>query len=441
MMDVRDVPVSYNNVTALERYEMALLNLHQFSYNPVPAIDGILKDYPDFAQAHIFRAVCFAGSAAARYVPAIERALVRAENVGNLNDRELGLITAVRSRCAGEWRQAQLDVDAVLARYPRDSLALFFGHQLDFLLGDALNLRGRIERLLPHWDESIPNYSHVLGMYAFGLEECNMFGEAESVGREACERDPDDAWAHHAVGHVIEMLGRHEDGINWYDGRKSNWATGDGLSIHNWWHLCLYLMEVENYPRILEIYDTYIAANGESDPEPLADSGALLWRLVLHGVDVGDRWVANGERWRELIAQGEGGVYGFNDLHAAFSFAGLGWDADLADLESRARTQAQQPHTLGTIARDVSMPVIQSIIAFHENRFEDSFNLLNAVRPVLLRFGGSNAQRDVVDQTMLVAAIRGGLRERAASLSNERLIRKPNGPLASRFAERARLGA
>ncbi len=437
MQDVRGVPVSYGNQAALDRYEEALLTLHRFSYDPTPLLKSIMAVYPDFAMARIFMAVAIAGGSAGRNIPKLESRIPETENIGGLNDRELGLIAAVRKRCAGDWRGAQLAVDAVLAQYPHDTLALHFGHQLDFLLGDALNLRGRIERILPHWDESMPNYSHVLGMYAFGLEECNMFDHAEAMGREACERDTEDTWAHHAVGHVIEMMGRHEDGIAWYGNREGDWATGDGLSIHNWWHLCLYLMEMEDYPRILEIYDTYITPDDSFEPEPLADSNSLLWRLMIQGVDVGDRWRANGERWRQLIAAGEGGFYGFNDLHAALAFAALGWNDDLADLEKRAIAQSTQSHTLGNIARDVSVPVVRAISAFHEERFEDALDTLDAVRPIVARFGGSNAQRDVIDQTMMAAAIRGGLGSRAVSLANERLSRKPHGPLARRFAERA----
>ena len=82
--------------------------------------------------------------------------------------------------------------------------------------------------------------------------------------------------------------------------------------------------------------------------------------------------------------------------------------------------------------------MVQAIIAWHEERYENCVDILSAVRPLLARFGGSNAQRDVVDQTMLVAAIRGGLGQRAVSLANERLSRKPHGPLALRLAERAR---
>ncbi len=437
MKDPRGNPISYDNAQALDACEAALLKLSRFSHDPTPDIETIMEHYPDFAFAPIFMATCIAGGSAGRYATDMQSCLDSAAAISGMNDREQGLASAVRARLNGEWRTAQLAVDAVLADYPRDTLALFLGHQLDFLLGDALNLRGRIERVLPSWDADVPNYANVLGMHAFGLEECNMFDHAEEQGRAACEGDPLNTWAHHAVGHVIEMMGRHDDGINWYESREEYWATGDGLSIHNWWHLCLYLLETGDHARILDIYDTYIAPDDEFEPEPLADSNALLWRLMIQGVDVGDRWQANATRWRTLVAAGEGGFYGFNDLHAALSFAAMGWHDDLNDLEQRAITQGENSHTLGIISREVSVPVIRGIRAYAEDRFEDCLNELEAVRPVLNRFGGSNAQRDVIDQTMLSAAIQGGLKTRGLFLANERLSRKPNGPIARRFHDMA----
>ena len=54
-------------------------------------------------------------------------------------------------------------------------------------------------------------------------------------------------------------------------------------------------------------------------------------------------WIANGNRWRQLITEGEGGFYGFNDLHAALCFAALGWSDDLADLEAEPKHRRNSP--------------------------------------------------------------------------------------------------
>ena len=101
-----------------------------------------------------------------------------------------------RSRSAGSWRRrgALLDgdwnggclaLDHVLVDHPRDALALQVGHLMDFYRGDAQNLRNRVSRVLPHWDESVPGFSYVLGMHAFGLEEMNQYAEAEAAARRA----------------------------------------------------------------------------------------------------------------------------------------------------------------------------------------------------------------------------------------------------------------
>src|SRR5512134_2175914 len=68
-------------------------------------------------------------------------------------------------------------------------------------------------------------YSYVLGMHAFGLEECNQYAEAEVTGRRALDLVPTDGWAVHAVTHVMEMQGRIDEGIGWLTSREADWAT------------------------------------------------------------------------------------------------------------------------------------------------------------------------------------------------------------------------
>jgi hypothetical protein len=64
--------------------------------------------------------------------------------------------------------------------------------------------------------------------------------------------------------------------------------------------------------------------------------------------------------------------------------------------------------------------------------------LLRPIRSYHHRFGGSNAQRDVIDLTLIEAAIRSGDRPLARALAAERAARRPDSRPVLRFVERAR---
>ena len=55
---------------------------------------------------------------------------------------------------------------------------------MDFFRANARDLRDRIARALPQWSPT-SGLRIVLGMYAFGLEECGDYARAEEAGRRA----------------------------------------------------------------------------------------------------------------------------------------------------------------------------------------------------------------------------------------------------------------
>ena len=82
------------------------------------------------------------------------------------------------------------------------------------------------------------------------------------------------------------------------------------------------------------------------------------------------------------------------------------------------------------MTRDVGIPVAQAIVAFGEGRYDDVVEHLLPIRYVVNRFGGSHAQRDAVQRTLLEAALRSGREDLARALLSERLGINPFSPYA-----------
>ena len=92
-------------------------------------------------------------------------------------------------------------------------------------------------------------------------------------------------------------------------------------------------------------------------------------------------------------------------------------------------------------SRDVGLPLMKAFRAFAERRYADCVRLAKPVRNIAIRFGGSNAQRDIIDLTLVEAALRAGDHGYARALAAERLSAKHESPLAQMIARRAGLDA
>jgi hypothetical protein len=282
----------------------------------------------------------------------------------------------------------------------------------------------------------VPGYAFVLGLHAFGYEECNQYPDAERIGRQAVELAGDDSWAVHAVAHVMEMQGRIGEGLDWYKSTQPVWAGEDnGFAFHNGWHVALFHMDREEHAKALEVFDARLTGGGELALTRI-DASALLWRLMLEGVDVASRFAAVADGWQKALA-GEGGFYAFNDFHAALAFAAAGRREALAQLREAL---ARAPGDNAEMTRTVGAPAIEAAIAYCEGRFDVAVEHLVAVRDGASRFGGSHAQRDLLSLTLIDAATRAGRTALALHYANERLVHKPASAWGQRLAERAKSG-
>lgn len=351
------------------------------------------------------------------------------------NDREKQHVLALEQWAGGDWDGARTTLEYLSAAYPRDLLALQMGHLGDFFHGDRDNLRGRIARALPHWTGADAGYALVLGMQAFGLEECGSYAAAEQSGRQALDLEPQDCWAHHAVIHVLEMQGHQAEGIAFMQSRQASWAQADNaFQFHNWWHLALFNLDQGQTARALEIYDHGVRAETSEIQMMLLDAVALLWRMHLLGLDVGERWT---ELVGHYLADEEAGFYSFNDMHALLAFAASGQDAAIVARIEAMASVAESSATNGMMMRLAGLPIARGIQAFARGQYAAAVDHLMPVRNRAQVCGGSHAQRDIVQRTLLESALRSPNKALACALTNERRALRPHCPFTWQLVLRA----
>jgi len=112
----------------------------------------------------------------------------------------------------------------------------------------------------------------------------------------------------------------------------------------------------------------------------------------------------------------------FADVHHALAAAAIGseaLDARLTQLEARAAEGKLAP---GRSAIDIC----RGIKAFADGDHDGAIRLLEPVMADVVRIGGSHAQRELWEDTLIVAYLRGGYAEKAAGLISARLDRRPS---------------
>ncbi|HEX2785669.1 MAG TPA: tetratricopeptide repeat protein [Ilumatobacteraceae bacterium] len=422
--DAHDNPMTGSPET-IELYDRALDRLVRFHPDVIELAGELTADDSPAPMASALLAYLHLMSTDPDDLATVQAAWTTLQHTDN-NTREKAHASAIGAWLNGDWEGASRLLDQLLQVWPTDLLALMIGHQLDFFLGDAQSLRDRPIRSLREFRHDHPHAAFVSGMAAFGLEESGHYSQALDAGLEAVGANPDDVWGIHAVVHTYEMQGLVDEGIRFLASDATRWKTGNMFTVHNWWHQALYSLEAGRPQEALDIYDNEIHnAASAGVPIEMLDASALLWRLMLDGMASDERFAALAEAW---ASKGSGQPwYSFNDLHAVMALAGADRRNDaLSLIESRQHwlDNSSGAHPAGTNIRmtaEIGLPACRAVLAFVEDRHDDVIDELTPIRRTLHRFGGSHAQRDALQRTLLESALRAGRYELARALTSERL--------------------
>lgn len=428
-------PVSHSDPGDIDIFGQAAELMLGYAPDPAGMITGLLDKSPDFIMARCFLAGMYLTASDQRRQPLLQAQydLLRPLEP-KANDREKGHIHAIGLWLNGERYAASQAYADILSAYPRDLVALQMGHQTDFLLGQASSNRDRPARVRRHWSESDPQLSYILGMQAFGLEEAGHYAAAQALAEQSVALNDKDCWGIHALAHCLEMQGKVEDGIRFMKGCEARWGQDNYLSIHNRWHLGLYHLERCEFDQALALHDAHMQVTSASELMDMHDSAAMLWRLQLDGVDVGDRWAVVADRYEEVIEQA---YMGFTDLHSMMAFVATGRDAQAEALIGVLQKAAEGTSDGSNAIRRAALPLVQGIRAYGQGDYATAKTVIAAARHNSHLMGGSVAQRDVINWTLMDAAIKDGDMQMARALLDERTVLKPHSPLTEMFGNRA----
>jgi hypothetical protein len=289
--------------------------------------------------------------------------------------------------------------------------------------------------VLPEWSPEDPLHPHLLGLYAFGLQENQRDAQAEDVARRALAREPNVPRAVLAVAHVMESQGRFDEGTAWLRQHQTGWAEDSGLAAHLWWHMGLFRLEALDLSGVHRLVDAHLSGAALVGDGDHRDAVALLWRLHLLGEDVGARLVQLLSAWP--ADEGEAGLCAFHDLHVLLALLGADelvraerWVARVAARAMQAEDARRSNHA---VTREVALPVMRALLAMARGDATAACTSLRASRSQWVRLGGSRLQRDLLDLSLIAAAARAPQPALHRALLHARRLARASSPLMRRL--------
>ena len=382
---------------------------------------------PGFALAHIGRArsLQLLGRGALA-----QAAAARARELGAaLDRRERQHVLALALATEGQGERALALIREHVAEFPRDVMALAAANGVYGLIGFS-GRQDRNEAMLALLDSVASAYGDdwwFLGAHGFARTEALGWKAGAPLIERALTLGPRNAHAAHAWAHVCYERGDDRAGATFVADWLPEYPKAGPLHCHLSWHRALFELGQGRFDAATALYDADIRPGGSQCApfSTLVDSASLLWRSELAGAPCGsEAWAAVAEHARASFpAIG----ISFADVHCAVALTAAGDPEGLARRVALLRegvTQGRVP------AGDVVPTVAEAMGAFTEGRYGDVVRGLAPVVDQLVRVGGSWAQRDLFEHTLLAAYLRAGRAAEARALLARRVDRQPSVPVA-----------
>src|ERR1041385_8068088 len=408
--DIHGLPIS-TSAEGAAAFDRALIGYLKYRADAGQRLADTLAADGEFALGHCLKGYFAMLSYKQANVATAQNTAQNARRFGaKATPREQAHVAALDAWIAGDLDRTLGIWEEILAEHPHDVLAFRLAHFNNFWLGRPGEMRASVERVKPKWAREHAGYGRILSCHCFSLEECGDYAPAETSGRAAIEIDPGDVWGTHAVAHIMEMQGRHAEGIAWLDELERNWDGAANLVHHLWWHRALFHLERREIDAVLDLYDRRFrnleSPLTQAQPDLYIDvqnAASMLFRLERVGVDVGGRW---GEIADKAEGRLDDCLSAFTLPHWMMALAAAGRDDAARRMLDGMRAFGSGEGTVHRIVGGVALPVCEATLAHRRGEHARVVALMRPVLDDMHQLGGSHAQQDVLMQLFLDSAVK-----------------------------------
>ena len=400
LKDCYDLALTTASAAARDAYVEASGLALTFYPGALEAYDRAIAIDPGFAMAHAGRAQVLLRQGD---VEAARKALAAAKGLAaGLSEREASHIAFFDLVFAGEIEAAISALYAHLAAWPRDALVVASAANPNGLIGGSGHL-GQKHRIATLMDSLAPAYGDdfwFVSYHAMSLSEDGQLAIARKKIEQSVAANPNNAHGAHGIAHICYESGDLETARTFLSSWLATYPREGFFHGHLSWHLSLFEIQAGNWTEASRLYRDAIALDRHSGgpQQKVSDGAAFLWRSELAGHP------RDAEAWRALHRYACASLprpgNGLADLHVILAQAVMG---DEAAPDTRAR-QIDALARAGRYPSGSYLPAVaRGFSAFERGDFS---NAIDALAPLLRedeRVGGSRAQHDLIDFTLLRA--------------------------------------
>ena len=419
MKDGYDLTLTTQTAAARDAYVRASELALTFYPGEVAAYDHAIAADPGFAMAHAGKAQALIRQGE---VVAARAALAAAKDLAaNVSEREASHIGFFDLVFTGQTEAAIAAMDAHLMAWPRDALVVASATAPNGVIASSGRI-GQKRRIAALMDRLAPEYGDdfwFVSYHAMALSEDGRLAAAREKIERSLATNPNKAHGAHGLAHILYESGEQDEALAFLSSWLATYPRDGFFHGHLSWHVSLSEIQAGNGAEALQVYHDAIAheRHSGSPQQKVSDGAALLWRAELAGHP------RDASAWRALHEYASSALprpgNGLADLHVILTQVVMRDEAGLKQRVLQIEAMAKE----GRYPSGSYLPALAGgFTAFERGDFAGAIESLAPLAGECQRIGGSHAQHDLIEYTLLQAYLRADRLAEARQLLRARRV-------------------